>query len=184
MQRRSGQGGTFLVHSVQTNVSGKNFRLKSVQLICTILTTLSLSFIQGFWIWHLFLNLWKSKLPKWVEIVYAFTRFFPKIKHLVKISVFYVIRNHKQKWKDLGGSKWLNSLFLHLYFTDSEKSNHSILKENPSENQRLIWSTVLTLMGTKEMLRLYHRLGFLALVDLQSYKSVVVFGRVRVTKIK
>ena len=44
MQRRSGQGGTFLVHSVQTNVSGKNFWLTWVQLICTILTTLSLSF--------------------------------------------------------------------------------------------------------------------------------------------
>ena len=37
MQRRSGQGGTFLVHSVQTNVSGKNFWLTSVKLIGTIL---------------------------------------------------------------------------------------------------------------------------------------------------
>ena len=38
MQRRSGQGGTFLVHSVQTNVSGKNFWLTSVKLIGIILS--------------------------------------------------------------------------------------------------------------------------------------------------
>ena len=131
---------------------------------------------------------WK---PKWVEILYAFPRIFPKIKNLVKITAFYLIRNHKQKWKNLGVKMIEPFVFTfsiyRIWIIQSFKLERKTLIK-----QRLIWSTVLTLMGmpmspamgTKEMLRLYHRLGSLALVDLQSYKSVVVFCRVRVPKIK